>query len=256
MSDATAAPGPPSEAVTLEAPERRVLGTLIEKHLSTPDYYPMTTKALVAGCNQKNAREPVSSYTEDDVRAALGQMQKKHLVLAVKADTGHATRWRHELDRKWGIQGRECAVLAELLLRGPQTEGELRARAGRMRAFPDVESLHETLQRLRELPQPLVTRLSPEGSVRGVRHAHLLYPPGEMETVLRSESEPGAEGFSHGSSASSSHAPGSAATPGELSQLRTRIAELESRLARVETLLNDELGASFPATEGPPRPED
>jgi uncharacterized protein len=189
-------------------------------------------------------------------------MQKKHLVLAVKADTGHATRWRHELDRRWGIQGRECAVLAELLLRGPQTEGELRARAGRMRAFPDVESLHETLQRLRELPQPLVARLSPEGSVRGVRHAHLLYPPAEMETVMRSESEPGAEAsssHSHSSSASSwssSHGQGSTATPGELSLLRTRIAELESRLARVETLLNDELGASFPATEGAPRTED
>ena len=244
-----------SDAVTLEAPERRVLGTLIEKNLSTPDYYPMTTKALVAGCNQKNAREPVSSYTEDDVRAALGSMQRKHLVLAVKADTGHATRWRHELDRKWGIQGRELAVLAELLLRGPQTEGELRSRAGRMRAFPDVESLHETFQRLREVSQPLIVRLSPEGSVRGVRHAHLLYPPGEMETVLRSEGEPGAgfEGSSSSSSPSHAHA---AASPGELSQLRTRVAELESRLARIETLLNDELGASFPATQGAPRTED
>lgn len=242
MSDAAA-----TDRIVLEAPERRVLGTLIEKQLSTPDYYPMTTKALVAGCNQKNAREPVSQYTEDDVRAALSAMQQKRLVLAVKADTGHATRWRHELDRKWGIQGRELALLAELLLRGPQTEGELRARAGRMRPFPDVESLHETMQRLRENSQPLVVRLSPEGSVRGVRHAHALYPPEEMETVLRSEGEPGA--IVEGSGASP------AASPGELSQLRMRVAELESRLARVEALLNDELGASFPATEGAPRIE-
>lgn len=255
MSDQPRAGGPampprPPEHVVLEASERRVLGTLIEKQLSTPDYYPMTTKALVAGCNQKNAREPVSHYTEDDVRAALGAMQQKHVVLAVKVDTGHATRWRHELDRKWGIQGRELALLAELLLRGPQTEGELRSRASRMRAFPDVESLHETMQRLRELPQPLIVRLSPEGSIRGVRHAHALYPAEEMETVLRSEGEPGALPESHSQSGG-----GSGASPGELSQLRMRVAELESRLARIETLLNDELGASFPATEGPPRPE-
>lgn len=235
MSDAStgASGAPPSEPVFLAAAERRVLGTLIEKNLSTPDYYPMTTKALVAGCNQKNAREPVSSYTEDDVRAALGSMQLKRLVLAVRVDTGHATRWRHELDRKWGIQGRELAVLCELLLRGPQTEGELRARAARMRAFPEIESLHESFERLREAPQTLVVRLSPEGSVRGVRHAHALYPPDEMETVLRSEGEPGA-----------AYEP-AASAPGE-SSLKDRVTELEARLARVEKLLNDELGAKLP----------
>ena len=155
--------------IVLEPIERRVLGTLIEKCLTTPDYYPMTAKALVAGCNQKNNREPVSAWTDDDVQGGLASLQLKRMVMAVRPDGGHAIRWRHELDRKWAIQGRELAVLGELLLRGPQTEGELRARASRMGAFPEIETLHEMLELLRARTPPLAMRLSPEGAIRGGR---------------------------------------------------------------------------------------
>lgn len=225
-----------------------MLGSLIEKQLSTPDYYPMTQKALVAACNQKNARDPVTSYTEPEVVAALSLLQQKKIVIAVKSDTGYATRWRHELDRKWNIQGREAAVLAELLLRGPQTEGELRSRAGRMRPFPDPEALQETLASLRGMDPALVVRLSRDGAVRGVRYAHALYPEDEAEQVTESAGEP----HSGGPHAGGAHESGP--PPTDLSSLRSRVAELESRVARIERLLNDELGASLPATQGAPPP--
>lgn len=225
-------------AVELDPLERRILGTLIEKCLTTPDYYPLTVKALVAGCNQKNNRDPVSAWTEDDIQAGLAALQGQRLVMAVRPEGGHATRWRHELDRKWGIQGREVAVLGELLLRGPQTEGELRARASRMRAFPDLESLHETLQRLRDHRPPLAMRLSAEGAVRGVRHAHALYPAAERAEMLVAE---GAAGDAAAEALPRAAGPGS-----ELSALRGRVASLESRLERVEDILRSELGVTLP----------
>ena len=227
--------GDPSR-VELDAIERRVLGTLIEKYLTTPDYYPMTLKALVAGCNQKNNREPVTAFTEEDVQAGLSALQMKRMVMAVRPDGGHAIRWRQELDRKWGIQGREVAVLGELLLRGPQTEGELRARASRMRAFPDIETLHETLQRMRDWTPSLVVRLSADAAVRGVRHSHTLYPPAEMELVAASEGAASPE---------AAREIASSLPASDVSQLRTRVAMLESRLERLEAFLNKELGASF-----------
>lgn len=242
-------PGREAPRVELDALERRVLGTLIEKNLTTPDSYPITHKALVAGCNQKNNRDPVTSLSEDDVQAALAALQGKRMVMAVRPEHGHATRWRHELDRKFGIQGRELAVLGELLLRGPQTEGELRARANRMRAFPDLEALHETLVRLREWNPPLAVRLSPEGAVRGVRFAHTLYPGAEMEQVIRSEGSLPPD---------AAREVAAALPPSEVSLLRTRIAVIESRLARIEGFMNAELGASFPDDPGsvPARAED
>jgi uncharacterized protein YceH (UPF0502 family) len=237
--------------VELEPAQRRVLGTLIEKVFTTPEYYPLTTKALMTGGNQRNNRDPVTNYSEDDVRAALAGLQHLHLVMAIKPEGGHATRWRHELDRRFGIQGRELAVLGELLLRGAQTEGELRARASRMRPFPDLESLHETLQRLRDWTPPLVIRLSPEGALRGVRHVHALMPVQELEELRRQERSGELD-------AGSSEAPHAAASAvgGDVSQLRMRVAELERRLARIEGFLNKDYGGAFPATEGPSRQED
>jgi len=245
----------PREAlrVELEQAQRRVLGTLIEKVFTTPEYYPLTTKALVTGSNQRNNRDPVTNYSEDDVRGALAGLQHMHLVMAIKPEGGHATRWRHELDRRFGIQGRELAVLGELLLRGAQTEGELRARASRMRPFPDLESLHETLQRLHEWTPPLVVRLSPDGALRGVRHVHALMPEAELDELRRQERSSELDSGAR----VPTYAPASAsASGGDVSQLRMRVAELERRLARIEGFLNKDYGGAFPATEGPSRQED
>lgn len=220
---------PPSKVrFSLSADERRVLGVLIEKALATPEYYPMTLKALVAGCNQRNNRDPVVTLDEAQVGDALASLQKHALVMAVKADTGWATRWRHEVDRQLGLGTREQAVLAELLLRGPQTEGELRTRAGRMASLADVESVQETLERLQGAVPRLATRLSPEGAVRGVRWAHALYQDDEMALL------------STGEGAARAHEPvASAAVPRsaaslQLDELASRLRALEDRVARLE----------------------
>jgi uncharacterized protein YceH (UPF0502 family) len=231
MPDASPASPAPAERLVLRPEVRRVLGVLIEKSLATPDYYPMTTKALVAGCNQKNNRHPVTGYSEDEVRDALSELQERRLVLAVKEQGSRATKWRHELQRLFNLQGKEQAVIAELLLRGPQAEGELRARASRMREVEDLQQLHEVLQALRERTPPFAVRLSAEGQVRGVRHAHALYPEDELERLREEVVEQGT---------ASETVAAASARAGREEELASRLAALESRVARLESALGVE----------------
>lgn len=224
MHDVAAPEGAPPDRLRLGAVSRRVLGVLIEKSLATPDYYPMTLKALVAGSNQKNNRDPITALDDVEVESALSDLQARRLVLAVKESGSRSTKWRHELQRVYNLQGRELAVLAELLLRGAQAEGELRARAARMRPIDDLQSLHETLESLSTREPPFARRLSPEGQVRGVRHAHLLYEDDELEQVERLEAEvPLAPAPVAGR-----------ARDEELVALRERVVRLEARLSRIE----------------------
>jgi len=220
-----------TSAFPLGPVERRVLGCLVEKHLATPDYYPMTLKALVAAANQKNNRDPVMSLTDEVVEQAIHSLQRQGFVMAIKADTGWATRFRHELDRKPGISVKEQAILCELLLRGPQTEGELRTRASRMCTFEDMETVQENLQHLREFTPPLAVRLSPDGAMRGVRHAHLLYPEEELAQVIV-----------EGATSREPHVVHVPAPPEAGPELVARVAALEARLAAVEGFLSRELG--------------
>lgn len=227
---------PSPERVRLGPHERRVLGVLIEKSLATPDYYPMTLKAIVAACNQRSNRDPVMTLDEDAVQHALSALQHDGFVMAVKADTGYATRWRHQLDRRLAIQVKEQALLAELLLRGVQTEGELRGNVARMRPFDDPDSFAETLVAMRRWTPQLVLRLSPEGQVRGVRHGHALYTDEEMTAVL--------EG---GAAALPAAAP---AEPSRGGTLESRLTALERRVEQLESFLRRELGASFDSPGG------
>src|SRR5262249_46510229 len=129
--------------------ERRVLGVLVEKAKTTPDAYPLSLNALVTGCNQKSNRDPVLNLTDDDVEDALLSTQQKGLTIKVTS-TGRVIRWRHALYEAWKLDKKELAVLAELLLRGPQTEGELRARASRMEPLDDLDTLRAVLRPLTE----------------------------------------------------------------------------------------------------------
>lgn len=219
MTDATPLPAP---RLDLGPHERRALGVLIEKALATPEYYPLTLKALVAGCNQRNNRDPVMDLAESDVEAALAGLRSRGFVMSVRTDTGWATRWRHEVDRRLAVGTRELAILAELLLRGPQTEGELRTRAGRMTSLQDLEAVHEVLARLQEAAPPLVTRLSPPGAIRGVRYADLLQPASEVERVREAGSHPPAREIP-------------VAPP--VAGLEPRLAALEERVRRLEEAL-------------------
>jgi hypothetical protein len=168
--------------VPLTPPERRVVGVLIEKQKTTPEYYPMSVAALVSGCNQKSNRDPITNYDADDIDEILQGLRRKGAVIQVEG-TGRVVRWKHALYEWLDLKNRpvEMAVVAELLLRGPQTEGELRSRASRMEDIPDLSRLQEVLEFL--AGRGLVIYLTPPGQRRGVVVTHGLYPPEELARV-------------------------------------------------------------------------
>ena len=177
MVDAT---GTGPSWVPLKARERRVVGVMVEKAKTTPEYYPMTVAAIVAACNQKSNRDPVTNYDQDDVEETLHGLRKKGAVILIEG-SGRVAKWKHTLYDWLKVSKVELAVLAELLLRGPQTEGELRARASRMEPLADLPALQAILDAL--TPRLLVVYLSPPGQRRGVFVTHGLYPPEELEKV-------------------------------------------------------------------------
>jgi len=183
MTDvSTSTTGEDASWVPLAPRERRVIGVLAEKSKTTPEYYPMTLAAIVSGCNQKSNRDPVTDYDADDVEDTLQSLRKKGLTIMVDAG-GRALRWKHMLYDTLKVTKAELAVVVELLLRGPQTEGDLRARASRMEPTLDLASLQTILQGL--AARRLVHYLSPPEQKRGVYVAHGLYPADELEKVRR-----------------------------------------------------------------------
>jgi len=169
---------------TLSPPERRVLGVLVEKAKTTPDAYPLTLAALTTGCNQKTNRIPLTNYDQDEVEETLDRLRARGLVIQVDSSTGRVPRFKHTLYEKLGVTSPQLAVIAELLLRGPQTEGDLRARANRMLERDPIADLTELQTLLAGLiERGLVVSLSPEGQKRGVVVTHGLYPPDEWERV-------------------------------------------------------------------------
>jgi uncharacterized protein len=148
--------------------ERRIVGVLIEKALTTPDYYPMTLNALVAACNQKNNRDPVTYYAEFEVEGALRSLFEKKWVTYAEGG-GRTRKWKHRLDERLSLSTRELAVVAELLLRGAQQPGELRARAARMAELPTQEALMEVIDELGKRLPPLVVKLPRQSGERAER---------------------------------------------------------------------------------------
>ena len=157
----------PAKAVPLTLLEQRVLGCLIEKAMTTPDAYPMTINGLVTASNQKSNRDPVMSLEDFEVEDGLRALQEKGLVGLIQS--GRADRWRHYLYEYWKVSRIELAIMAELFLRGVQTEGELRSRVERMATIGSVEDLRERLAPLRE--RDFVAYVSPEKS-RGATITH------------------------------------------------------------------------------------
>jgi uncharacterized protein len=144
----------------LTAEEARVLGSLVEKELTTPDQYPLTIKSLLAACNQASNRDPVVDYDEGIVMAALDSLKGQRLIRFVLPSHGRtAVRYRQVLNEALGLDTRQCALLAVLLLRGPQTMGELRARTERMTVFDGLDELDHELRFLAEVAEPLAISL-------------------------------------------------------------------------------------------------
>ena len=159
--------------VTLDPVEARVLGCLVEKEITTPEYYPLTLNALLNACNQKSNRDPVMNLTEGDVADALLRLREKRL--SVVQTGSRVNKYGHRAVETLNLGRRELALVCELLLRGPQTLGELRGRAERMHAFSDLDEVETCLRGLmsRE-PDPLVTRLERHTGMKEPRYAQLL----------------------------------------------------------------------------------
>ena len=159
---------------TLSAQEARVLGALLEKEITTPEYYPLSLNSLVNACNQKSNREPVLSLDEDAVRQALRSLQENSLARSVSAADSRVTKYEHRLQEALNFDRHEAAVVCELLLRGPQTPGELRSRAERMHHFGDLGEVQSTLQRLMNREPPVVKLLPRQPGTKEARYAELL----------------------------------------------------------------------------------
>ena len=174
--------------ILLNDSEARVLGSLVEKDLTTPEYYPLSLNALVNACNQKSNRDPFMNLDEQTVREALRSLEKKGLAGPADNMVSRVTKYEHRLQEAYNFNRHEIAILAELLLRGPQTPGELRSRADRMHKFDDLGIVLSTLQRLIRREPSLVKLLPKQPGTKEARYAHLL--SGDVQTPAP---EPSAE---------------------------------------------------------------
>lgn len=167
---------------TLTAAEIRVLGCLIEKEMATPEYYPMTLNALVNACNQKSNRSPVVQFDETDVAGALETLRPMGLATE-SAERGRAIKFCHNTYGKLRLDDTAMAILAELLLRGPQTPGELRQRANRMSKIDSLEQVEEALNEMIDHEEKLVVKLTRQPGRKESRYAQLLAGEPEIEEV-------------------------------------------------------------------------
>src|SRR3954464_1261224 len=165
----------------LDAVEARVLGALLEKEIATPEYYPLSLNALVNACNQKSNREPVVSYDEDTVEVALEGLRTKGLALGGTGRDSRVPKHAQRFTERFNFGRREAAVLCVLLLRGPQTTGELRGRSERLYTFDDLEAVESTLHRLSEMG--FTKQLPRQPGTKEPRWAHLLAGDVEVEEV-------------------------------------------------------------------------
>jgi len=183
---------------TLTDVEARVLGSLVEKQLTTPEYYPLTLNALTAACNQKSNRDPVVSYDETTLMAAVDSLRDKNLVYLYYGSTSRAVKYKHMLPSIYELESPAVAIIAVLLLRGPQTLGELRERTGRLHEFSGLGEVQETLDELARRDDPLVTKLERQPGQKEARYAHLLSGAVEQQAVsISREGAPSPRGSSN-----------------------------------------------------------
>jgi len=201
--------------------EVRVLGALIEKDITTPDYYPLSLNALVNACNQKNNRDPVMGLDEDAVRAALESLQRQRLAGPASGADGRVTKYEHRLQEVFNFDRRETAILCVLLLRGAQTPGELRGRAERMYRFEELEDVVATLDRLSLREPPLAAVLPRQPGTKESRYTQLFSgdaPLGEAGPVRA------ADRIAGGGDRLSQ-------VENEVAELRKEVAEMREQLA-------------------------
>lgn len=204
-----------------------MLGALVEKEIATPEYYPLSLNALVNACNQKSNRDPVVSLDEDAVRSAIRSLNELGLTRFASTADSRVGKYEHRLNETFNFHRHEIAILCVLLLRGPQTPGELRTRTERMYAFEDLESVHNALNLLAKREPPLVKVLPRQPGTKESRYVHLLSTVADADRS--STAEPAHTGHS------SSSGPGAdrlAAMEAEIGQLRSELAALQEQFAQ------------------------
>ena len=176
--------------VILNASEVRILASLIEKDMTTPEYYPLSLNSLTNACNQKSNRNPIVSYDEDTVVRGLGQLQEKCLVRKTLTSGSRVNKFLHAVLDQFDLSRQEMAIICELMLRGPQTVGEVRSHTERMATFERLEEVESTLQGLAQHDPPLALRISRESGRKECRYMHLF--SGGLETLTDFAEEPAA----------------------------------------------------------------
>lgn len=205
----------------LTADECRVLGVLIEKQMTTPDQYPLTLNAVAAGASQKSNRAPVIELDDDRADAAAEGLRAKGLAARVEQAGARVAKYRHLAAEKLDCRPAELALLAELLLRGPQTLGELRGRASRMQAFESLPAAEGFVRSLMDRPEPLVQKLPPSPGSRAERY----------EQLLGEELEGGGDAADHDDAPEPVAATSGAVVPQEVETLTARVTALEAETA-------------------------
>ena len=252
MSDINAAADQLPPITVLSKSQRRVLGVLIEKGITTPEYYPLTLKALTTGCNQKNNRAPLTESSEDDVTRAVDQLRELGLAAVVHTESGRTERYRHYARKRFPFNEAQLAIMTELWLRGRQSVGDLRTRASRMHDIPTLEQLRDELKALQA--QGYVQANGPL-DVRGVEVDHNFHKPDEGKSLVAGNwptTSDDATGTGSGLFGKNTAVPlerissSPGVSPASVSE--ARIAALEQLLAAVQAV-NGELSERLQATE-------
>ncbi len=200
----------------LQAEEVRVLGALLEKAKTTPEYYPLTLNALVSACNQKSSRKPVVQYEENTVVTALDSLKKRGLISTVVGGGSRVVKYKHNLAIQYPLLPQELAIICLLLLRGPLTPGEINSNAGRLYDFESLDEVAQLLQKLEESDPPFVRIAPKRAGQKETRYVHLLSEFNEADYETENAIAP-------------------AGNPGELQALTERVAQLEEQLQNLQT---------------------
>ena len=203
--------------------EARIVGCLVEKQLTTPEYYPLTLNALTAACNQKSNRDPVMSLGETELLAAVDSLRDKNLVYLYYGTGTRTVKYKHMVQSVYEVDDAGTAILTVLMLRGPQTIGEIRERTGRLHEFSDLNEVQSTLDELARRDEPLIIKLERQPGQKEARYAHLL--SGEIDvSSLPTSSEKRST---------------SAADSSRVEALETEVAELKNELAAFKAMFDE-----------------
>jgi uncharacterized protein YceH (UPF0502 family) len=230
---------PLSQPLVLTAAQARVLGALIEKEVTTPDYYPLSLNALINACNQLSNREPVMKLDEEEVRLALRRLEDQGLAGRARSADGRVTKYEHWLGEAFNFTRAETALICVLLLRGPQTPGELRSRTDRLHRFDEIGEVLAGLQKLMEREPALVVVLPRQSGTKEARYAHLLSGPVEFTAPQDLPLAPRAVAQYV---AATYAPPDDPAHEGRIAQLEASVAELQQKLEALNRKIDDLFG--------------